>query len=110
MEEYWLILVVAKHYLSDRASFTATAKHWAQAYAQAPAGKQKAVPGKVATDAEIAGLAEISVTQFTDMGFPRDKVVSCECRSDWPLADWGQIAVLKKLNCELHGWRKIGTC
>jgi hypothetical protein len=28
------------------------------------------------TDAEQAGLAEASVVQFADMGFPRDKVVS----------------------------------
>jgi ubiquitin-conjugating enzyme (huntingtin interacting protein 2) len=67
---------VAKHYLSDRASFNATAKHWAQAYAQAPANKQKAQAGKKVTDAEMAGLSEASVTQFADMGFPRDKVVS----------------------------------
>jgi ubiquitin-conjugating enzyme (huntingtin interacting protein 2) len=66
---------VAKHYLSDRASFNATAKHWAQAYAQAPAHKQKPVAGKVATDAELAGLSEAHVAAFTDMGFPRDKVV-----------------------------------
>jgi ubiquitin-conjugating enzyme (huntingtin interacting protein 2) len=66
---------VAKHYLADRASFTATAKHWAQAYAQAPASKSKAMSGKVATDAEMAGLSETNVTAFVDMGFPRDKVV-----------------------------------
>jgi ubiquitin-conjugating enzyme (huntingtin interacting protein 2) len=75
---------VAKHYLSDRASFTATAKHWAQAYAQAPASKVKATSGRQATDAEMAGLAEANVVSFTDMGFERAKV----------------IAVLKKLNCE----------
>jgi ubiquitin-conjugating enzyme (huntingtin interacting protein 2) len=67
--------LVAKHYLTDRNSFNATARHWAQAYAQAPASKAKPVPGKVATDAEMAGLAESSVISFTDMGFPRDKVV-----------------------------------
>ena len=68
---------VAKHYLSDRASFNATAKHWAQAYAQAPVNKQAASQaGKKVTDAEMAGLTEASVAQFTDMGFPRDKVVS----------------------------------
>lgn len=68
---------VAKHYLSDRASFTATAKHWAQAYAQAPASKkQGGANGKQATDAEMAGLAEKDVVAFTDMGFERPKVVS----------------------------------
>lgn len=81
---------VAKHYLSDRASFNATAKHWAQAYAQAPAHKQKPVAGKVATDAELAGLSEAHVAAFTDMGFPRDKVVrrcvTCGTRSAEPVA------------------------
>jgi len=76
---------VAKHYLSDRASFTNTAKHWAQAYAQAPAAKIKTTTGRTATDAEMAGLAEANVVSFTDMGFERPKV----------------IAVLKKLNCKL---------
>jgi ubiquitin-conjugating enzyme (huntingtin interacting protein 2) len=67
---------VAKHYLSDRNGFNSTAKHWAQAYAQAPASKIKAESGRQATDAEMAGLAEVNVTAFVDMGFPRDKVVS----------------------------------
>jgi len=67
---------VAKHYLTDRNSFNATAKHWAQAYAQAPASKIKLAPGKQATDAEMAGLSEASVAAFTDMGFPREKVIS----------------------------------
>jgi len=74
---------VAKHYLSDRASFTNTAKHWAQAYAQAPVSKQPSATGRTATDAEMAGLAEANVASFVDMGFERPKV----------------IAVLKKLNC-----------
>ncbi|OCF56608.1 ubiquitin-conjugating enzyme (huntingtin interacting protein 2) [Kwoniella mangroviensis CBS 10435] len=67
---------VAKHYLADRNSFNATAKHWAQAYAQAPAHKKKNEPGKVATDAELAGLSEENVVGFTDMGFSRDQVIS----------------------------------
>ncbi|KIR67596.1 hypothetical protein I312_102207 [Cryptococcus bacillisporus CA1280] len=67
---------VAKHYLTDRNSFNDTAKHWAQAYAQAPAHKQQNARKKVATDAELAGLAEEHVVSFTDMGFPRDKVIS----------------------------------
>ncbi|EIW72887.1 ubiquitin-conjugating enzyme (huntingtin interacting protein 2) [Tremella mesenterica] len=66
---------VAKHFLTDRQSFNATAKHWAQAYAQAPARKQAQVSGKVATDAEMAGLSEESVKGFTEMGFPREKVI-----------------------------------
>lgn len=67
---------MAKHYLTDRASFNKTAKHWAQAYAQAPANKQTREAGKIMTDAEQAGLSETSVVQFTEMGFPREKVVS----------------------------------
>ncbi|WVQ71196.1 hypothetical protein IAR50_000721 [Cryptococcus sp. DSM 104548] len=69
---------VAKHYLTDRASFNDTAKHWAQAYAQAPAGKSRAGSaggGKNASDAELAGLTEENVSSFTDMGFPRDRVI-----------------------------------
>jgi ubiquitin-conjugating enzyme (huntingtin interacting protein 2) len=80
---------VAKHFLSDRASFDATAKHWAQAYAQAPAHKQKQVPGKVATDAELAGLSEAHVVAFTDMGFPRNKVVRRNRSSWFPQRDFG---------------------
>lgn len=71
---------VAKHFLSDRASFTATAKHWAQAYAQAPVHKQggaaAGATSRKVTDAEMAGLSESSVAQFVDMGFERAKVVS----------------------------------
>jgi hypothetical protein len=49
------------------------------------------------TDAEQAGLAETSVAQFAEMGFPREKVVSC----DYGHRDKDterQISVLKKLN------------
>ncbi|WWD18117.1 hypothetical protein CI109_102566 [Kwoniella shandongensis] len=73
---------VAKHYLADRESFNATARHWAQAYAQAPTHKSKAALGGQATDAEMAGLTEDNVASFTDMGFPRPQV----------------IAILKRLN------------
>lgn len=70
---------VAKHFLTSRESFNATAKHWAQAYAQAPA-KRRAKDGN-ATDAEMAGLTEESVVKFTDMGFDRPTVVSCRERA-----------------------------
>jgi ubiquitin-conjugating enzyme (huntingtin interacting protein 2) len=78
---------VAKHFLTDRKSFESTAKHWAQAYAQAPANKVKRTEGKQMTDAEQAGLGESNVVQFAEMGFPRDKVVSVQknrisCRMD----------------------------
>ncbi|WVQ85488.1 hypothetical protein IAT38_007653 [Cryptococcus sp. DSM 104549] len=74
---------VAKHYLTDRKSFNETAKHWAQAYAQAPAHKREAVSGKKATDAELAGLEEEHVTSFTDMGFPRDQVIAVLKRTNY---------------------------
>jgi len=74
--------LVAKHYLTDRKSFEATAKHWAQAYAQAPASKSKSAPGKQVTDAEMAGLSEASVQAFTDMGFERPKVVRLQCERE----------------------------
>lgn len=70
---------MAKVYLNDRAAFERTARHWAQAYAQAPAGKgvpKSAQPGRMPTDADFAGLAEENVKQFEDMGFDRPKVVS----------------------------------
>ncbi|KAK4686940.1 ubiquitin-conjugating enzyme (huntingtin interacting protein 2), partial [Tremellales sp. Uapishka_1] len=68
---------VAKHYLTSRESFNATARHWAQAYAQAPAGK-KATNGKggAATDAEMAGLEEEKVKVFEGMGFERAHVIA----------------------------------
>ncbi|BEI94811.1 uncharacterized protein CcaverHIS019_0703920 [Cutaneotrichosporon cavernicola] len=63
---------VAKHFLSSRESFNATARHWAQTYAQ-PTAKR---PIGTATDAELAGLTEASVRKFTDMGFERKTVIA----------------------------------
>ncbi|EJT45143.1 ubiquitin-conjugating enzyme e2-24 kda [Trichosporon asahii var. asahii CBS 8904] len=65
---------VAKHFLASRDSFNATARHWAQAYAQAP-GKKSGKDG-AASDAELAGLSEESVSKFADMGFERPKVIA----------------------------------
>lgn len=78
MSRALLTRLVAKHFLTDRKSFESTAKHWAQAYAQAPANKVKRTEGKQMTDAEQAGLGESNVVQFAEMGFPRDKVVSVQ--------------------------------
>ncbi|GMK60033.1 hypothetical protein CspeluHIS016_0902500 [Cutaneotrichosporon spelunceum] len=64
---------VAKHFLSSRESFNATARHWAETYAQAPAAK---LPTGNASDAELAGLTEASVRKFTDMGFDRATVIA----------------------------------
>lgn len=84
---------VAKHYLSDRASFNSTAKHWAQAYAQAPASKLAAKSGKQVTDAEMAGLSEAHVKQFTDMGFDRAKVVSVALRRGSMVEGWCRLEI-----------------
>lgn len=67
------LTAVAKHFLSSRESFNATARHWAQTYAQAPARKR---PTGNASDAELAGLTEASVRKFTDMGFDRVTVIA----------------------------------
>lgn len=50
------------------------------------------------TDAEQAGLSEASVVQFTEMGFPREKVVRTLPSASWARWTEGQISVLKKLN------------
>lgn len=68
------LIPVAKHFLASRDSFNATARHWAQAYAQAP-GKKSGKDG-AASDAELAGLSEESVSKFADMGFERPKVIA----------------------------------
>ena len=51
----------------------------------------------------MAGLQEENVSAFTDMGFPREKVV---CPESFSLAALMlipfQIAVLKKLNCQSY--------
>lgn len=68
--------IVAKHYINNREGFESTARHWAQAYAQAPASVTKSNDGRLPTDAELAGIAEEHVQMFENMGFPRAQVVS----------------------------------
>ncbi|KAN0063568.1 Ubiquitin-conjugating enzyme E2 1 [Thecaphora frezii] len=82
---------VAKHYMSDKADFEATAKYWTEIYAngsesarppETTAAGNKAVASKQEDPALVAGLKLEHVAQFVNMGFERDRV----------------IEVLKKLN------------
>jgi len=74
---------VAKHYLTSRASFDLTARHWAQAYAGAPVDASPAPAGLAVNGASargpdpvaLAGLEERHVANFENMGFERTKVI-----------------------------------
>ncbi|KAJ3197404.1 Ubiquitin-conjugating enzyme E2 27 [Irineochytrium annulatum] len=56
---------VARHYLSDRPGFEATARQWTSMYAKKD--------GDSASDE--AGVDQAAVKRMCDMGFERDKVV-----------------------------------
>lgn len=64
---------VAKHYLSDKKSFEATAKAWTEAYAK---DKSKSDPNVPMSAIELAGLDEVSVAKFVGMGFDSDLVIN----------------------------------
>jgi len=71
---------VAKHYLTSRASFEQTARHWAQAYAGAPVTAADSVEAKAAKGGKVdlvalAGLEERHVAKFESMGFERGKII-----------------------------------
>jgi ubiquitin-conjugating enzyme (huntingtin interacting protein 2) len=82
---------VAKHYLSDRASFDATARYWAETFAGAPSKKnsQSANTPKIGSHlvlflagltgfidaASMYGLSPETVNRYVNMGFPRDRVI-----------------------------------
>lgn len=59
---------VAKHYISDRDGFNKTAKYWTQTYASDASTKD-------VNDAQLYGIDESTVSNFENMGFPRDKVI-----------------------------------
>lgn len=59
---------VAKHYISDRAGFTNTAKYWTQIYASDNESNK-------VNDAELYGIDESTVKNFENMGFPREKII-----------------------------------
>lgn len=65
---------VAKVYLADRAAFDATAAHWTRMYATNP-DASLATP----SDAAQFGIDDAIVTQFENMGFPRDKTIRVLC-------------------------------
>ncbi|EJC98382.1 uncharacterized protein FOMMEDRAFT_23645 [Fomitiporia mediterranea MF3/22] len=69
---------VAKHYMTSRSSFEATARYWAQTYAGAPAKdgvKQPSRTGTPRDEVAIAGLEKAHVDQFEALGFERGKVI-----------------------------------
>jgi ubiquitin-conjugating enzyme (huntingtin interacting protein 2) len=63
---------VAKQYLSDKAGFEKTAAHWTKIYAYSE-GAAAETPG---ADAARYGIANEAVTQFENMGFPRDTTIA----------------------------------
>lgn len=60
---------VARHYLSDKAGFEATAKQWTEKYALPD-------PNSGASADPAAGIDPAFLRSFEEMGFPRDKVVA----------------------------------
>ncbi|RLV84126.1 Ubiquitin-conjugating enzyme [Meyerozyma sp. JA9] len=63
---------VAKHYLSNLKGFNDTAAYWTKIYASEGDGASGAAP---ASDAALYGIDDSIVTQFENMGFPRDKSI-----------------------------------
>ncbi|CCG25356.1 Ubc1 protein [Candida orthopsilosis Co 90-125] len=68
---------VAKHYLSNKAGFEETAAYWTKLYAND--GKSDGEGGSGAAtevkDSALYGIDDSIVTQFENMGFPRDKTI-----------------------------------
>ncbi|EAU80894.2 ubiquitin-conjugating enzyme e2-24 kDa [Coprinopsis cinerea okayama7 len=80
---------VAKHYMTSRSSFEATARYWAQIYAGAPGdAKNPNVDDEVA----IAGLEKAHVDQFESLGFPRTKVIDVLRRLNYRGPNVAQIS------------------
>ena len=62
---------VAKHYLNNKQGFDDTAAYWTKLYASDNLG-----PAPVAMlDSQLYGIDDSIVTQFENMGFPRDKII-----------------------------------
>ncbi|ODV64754.1 hypothetical protein HYPBUDRAFT_115694 [Hyphopichia burtonii NRRL Y-1933] len=62
---------VAKHYISNKAGFDETAAYWTKLYASD--GEKD---GQAAlSDSALYGIDDEIVTQFENMGFPRDKTI-----------------------------------
>ncbi|RCK57381.1 Ubiquitin-conjugating enzyme E2 1 [Candida viswanathii] len=62
---------VAKHYLSNKAGFEETAAYWTKIYAS----DGSADGSTKLSDSALYGIDDEIVTQFENMGFPRDKTI-----------------------------------
>ena len=66
---------VAKHYMTSKSSFEATATYWTQIYAGGPGPKERKGKGVGLDEVAIAGLEKAHVDGFESLGFPRNKIV-----------------------------------
>jgi len=88
---------VAKHYMTSRASWEATARYWAQTYAGAPPNGGATSSSKVAPKAPemdeiaMAGLERAHVEQFIALGFDRSKVIDVLRRLNYRGANVAKI-------------------
>lgn len=62
---------VAKHYLSNKPGFEETAAYWTKIYAN----DGSADGNTKLSDSALYGIDDEIVTQFENMGFPRDKTI-----------------------------------
>lgn len=60
---------VAKHFLSNRSGFDETAAYWTKIYASDDDSKTEL------SDSALYGIDDAIVSQFENMGFPRDKTI-----------------------------------
>ncbi|KAG5419975.1 ubc1 [Candida metapsilosis] len=68
---------VAKHYLSNKAGFEETAAYWTKLYANDGKSEGEGSTGAAVEvkDSALYGIDDSIVTQFENMGFPRDKTI-----------------------------------
>lgn len=64
---------VAKHYLSNKAGFEETAAYWTKIYAND--GNNNGSDNTKMSDSALYGIDDEIVSQFENMGFPRDKTI-----------------------------------
>lgn len=60
---------VAKHFLSNKESFESTARYWTKLYASDSENAAQV------SDSALYGIDDAIVSQFENMGFPRDKTI-----------------------------------
>jgi len=87
---------VAKHYMTSRSSWEATARYWAHIYAGAPKKTEPAAVDKSSKSAELdeiamAGLERAHVDQFIALGFERAKVIDVLRRLNYRGANVAKI-------------------